>query len=386
MTQPTAAAQSGPTGGIAIVGSGLMGRVLALTLRQTYGPQLKLTLFERDPPQTSTSCGLAGAGMLTPFAEMGQAEALILELATDALNQWAKLINTLNSAPIPALSTLPPVFFQRNGSLLLSHSQESAELIQFTQQLNTKLAQTSLNDKQAVWQTMDGPAIAQLEPDLEPQFEHGIFFPLEGQLCSSTFFARSTAYLAAHCDWHQPTTITGCQPHFVQSTTQRFGPFTWVFDCRGLGARTVFPKLRAVRGERLTLHAPDIRLQRMLRLLHPRYPLYIAPRPNQQVVIGASMIEAEDFSPPAVQTVLELLSAVYSLDRRFSEARLIDSHTHCRPALPNHLPKIRSQPGLTHVNGLFRHGYLLAPCLAACCLAILEDKPIPPTMAQLMEI
>ena len=38
--------------------------------------------------------------------------------------------------------------------------------------------------------------------------------------------------------------------------------------------------------------------------------------------------------------------------------------THCRPTLKNHLPKIKWMDGLIAINGLYRHGFLIAPAIA----------------------
>ena len=90
----------------------------------------------------------------------------------------------------------------------------------------------------------------------------------------------------------------------------------WLFDCRGLGARSDWKALRGVRGEVVRIHAPGVSLTRPTRLLHPRYPLYIAPKPGDVFVIGATEIESDDLSPASVRSTLELLSAAYTVHTR----------------------------------------------------------------------
>jgi len=97
------------------------------------------------------------------------------------------------------------------------------------------------------------------------------------------------------------------------------------------------------------------------------------PRPNNIYIIGASEIESEDFSPISVRTILELLSAAYSVDPGFSEARIIETVTHCRPAFSDNLPAIFYSDGVLCINGLYRHGYLLAPMLVQEALAMIEQ-------------
>ena len=148
--------------------------------------------------------------------------------------------------------------------------------------------------------------------------------------------------------------------------------FDLTFDCRGLGAKCHFPELRGVRGEIIWLYAPDINISRPIRLLHPRYSLYIVPRPGQRYIVGASEIESNDLGEISVRSALELLTAAYAVHPGFSEARILKTMTHCRPTLNDNNPKIKYADGFIGVNGLFRHGYLISPTLVADILSWLE--------------
>jgi glycine oxidase len=77
-----------------------------------------------------------------------------------------------------------------------------------------------------------------------------------------------------------------------------------------------------------------VKLHRPVRLLHPRYPIYIAPKPNDLYVIGATELESEDESPMSVRSALELLSAAHSLHPAFGEARVLELNVQRRPTAP----------------------------------------------------
>jgi glycine oxidase len=64
-----------------------------------------------------------------------------------------------------------------------------------------------------------------------------------------------------------------------------------------------------------------------------------------------------------VRTLLELLSSAHSVLPELAEARLAHTETNLRPALPDNLPCIAAEAGLVRINGLFRHGWLIAPAL-----------------------
>jgi glycine oxidase len=101
--------------------------------------------------------------------------------------------------------------------------------------------------------------------------------------------------------------------------------------------------------------------------------VYLVPRAPDLVVVGASEIESEDRSPVSLRSTVELLAAAHSVLPELAEARIVHSESNLRPALPDNLPRLASEPGLTRINGLFRHGWLIAPALVEQAL-----QEIPP--------
>jgi glycine oxidase len=108
-------------------------------------------------------------------------------------------------------------------------------------------------------------------------------------------------------------------------------------------------------------------------LIHPRYPIYIAPKENGLFKIGATEIESDDVSPVSLRSCLELLSAAYTVDPGFGEARILELVAQCRPTLANNLPAIRRLGSrCLQVNGLYRHGYLIAPAMLDMVLQLMQ--------------
>jgi len=95
-----------------------------------------------------------------------------------------------------------------------------------------------------------------------------------------------------------------------------------------------------------------------------RAPVYVVPRGNGAFMVGATMIESDDSSRITARSVHELLSAAYSLHPAFGDAEILEIGTQVRPAFPDNLPKLRRIGDRLYVNGLYRHGFLLAPALA----------------------
>jgi glycine oxidase len=198
-----------------------------------------------------------------------------------------------------------------------------------------------------------------------------LFLPREGQLDNRqllTALLEALQQLDVKLHWH-----TACEPDDLADHG-----FDWVIDCRGLGAKSSWSNthnpLRGVRGEVIRVHAPEVKLQRPTRLIHPRYPIYIAPKENDLYVIGATEIESEDLSPVSVRSSMELLSAAYSVHSGFAEARILESATQCRPTLKNNLPEICvPRAGIMQINGLYRHGYLIAPAVMDAAQELLHE-------------
>jgi len=144
-----------------------------------------------------------------------------------------------------------------------------------------------------------------------------------------------------------------------------------VIDCRGLAARDTQDKLRGVKGEIILIETDEVELSRPVRLIHPRWPLYVIPRGGNRFMLGATTIESEDNSV-SVRSALELLGAAYAVHPAFAEARIVEFGSGLRPAYPDNLPRIAVNNDHIAVNGLYRHGFLLAPALAELTLGYVE--------------
>jgi glycine oxidase len=144
-------------------------------------------------------------------------------------------------------------------------------------------------------------------------------------------------------------------------------------DARGVGSKAALPQLRGVRGEVLRVECKGVQLQRPVRLMHPRYQLYVAPRPDHVFVVGATELESEDTGAVTLRSMLELGSALYSLHPAFGEARVERLSAALRPALDNDQPACLQQGGVWHLNGLYRHGYLCAPALVETLVQKIQE-------------
>ncbi|WP_027055524.1 glycine oxidase ThiO [Mesorhizobium erdmanii] len=262
-------------------------------------------------------------GMLAPWCERESAEQPVLDLGRDAADWW--------EAATPGQVT-------RAGTLVVAAPRDAGELDRFA-------------SRTSGYRPFDENEIAQLEPDLAGRFRRALFFPDEAHLDPRRAMAALHNRLAA----------MGVEFRFGADARHISG-FDRRIDCTGMAAED--DGLRGVRGEMLILRTPDVSLSRPVRLLHPRFPLYVVPRADHHFMVGATMIESQSGGPVTARSMMELLGAAYALHPAFGEAEIVETGVGIRPAFTDNLPRVEACGRAVAINGLYRHGFLLAPAMA----------------------
>jgi glycine oxidase len=340
---------------VGVAGAGLLGRLLAWRLARR-GCQVSVFDPAAGPEPRFDGQGAAGftaAGLLSPLAERDVASDCVANLGWRSIALWRGIVQALPGAP----------YFSERGSLLLVHRGDLGT----AQRTLARLPAPGSGPRAPLALTSD--KLAAVEPALRG-VSHAWLLPGEAQIDTVQ------AMCALHDDapsayWHWGQRVASLAPGELRMGDGSVRRFDMVFDLRGLGARPELP-LRGVRGETVWLHAPGHGLTRPLRLLHPRHRIYIAPRPGDTLLVGASEVESEDRSEVSLKSAVELMTAAQSVMPALQEARILRLDRNLRPALPDHEPVIETQPGLARINGLFRHGWLIAPALVDDTLRAME--------------
>ncbi len=379
----------------------MLGRLLAWQLSRDGQP---VTVFDPAPgPQapasgslngrTAHAAGFTAAGMLSPMAELDNAGPTMARLGWRSLALWREVAKQLQSDGCTA-----PLFAQ-HGSLLLAHGADGGAARRVLDRLS---AATALAADLPAPQALDRAALAALEPALAPGL-HAWLLPGEAQVMPRDLLAALAVH-APQVQWCWGERADRVEPGRITLADGEAVAFDLVIDVRGVNlahpraacgvtpsrGRQQWPgeagsalapgaemTVRGVRGEVVWLHAPGVRLHRPLRLLHPRHRVYIVPRPGDLFVVGASEIESEDRSPVSLRTAVELMAAAHSALPELAEARIVHLEANLRPALPDNEPRIEHVDGLLRINGLFRHGWLIAPALVEDALNALGLPPAP---------
>lgn len=321
-----------------VIGAGVAGLCAAWALARA-GVEVDLV---EAAATAGAGCSRYAGGMIAPWCELESAEPLVARLGAEALDFWTR------DLAIAAVA----------GSLVVAPAREAAELTDFARRTEN-------------FTRLDADGIAALEPDLAGRFDRALYFPSEAHLDPRLALAALDARLAA-----------------LPNVLRRFGLDAqslppapdWTIDCRGFAARNALPGLRGVKGEMLVLRSDDVRLSRPVRLLHPRRPAYIAPRGDGLFMIGATMIENEERARVTARSIVELVNTAFVVHPAFAEAEIVETGADVRPAFVDNLPRLTLRGRTLYINGLYRHGFLLAPALATRVARIVCDGAYYPEL------
>ncbi len=320
---------------ITVVGAGIVGLWQALTLARA-GHAVRLVEKSADLFAGAAS-SYAGA-MLGPYCEREVYAPVVRDLGLRSIALWREVF------PGTVLA----------GTLVVASPRDRGDVEHFA-------AQTEGHER------VGAEAIGRIEPNLDGRFDIGLYYADEAHVAPRAAmrflldaFRATGGEVSSGADW---ASAGGDSRELV-------------IDCRGLGAKAELPDLRGVRGERLVVRSREIDLRRPVRFLHPRHPIYVVPWGGGMHMIGATVIESEEAGPVSVRSALELLGMAYALHPAFGEAEIVDMGAGVRPSFSDNVPKIIVRGKTIHVNGLYRHGFLMAPALAEMVASYLDGGVI----------
>lgn len=314
---------------VSIIGAGIAGLWVALCARQKG---YAVTIYEQDSAELTGGCSYRAGGMLAFNCEADCLDDPVTSYGQKSLALWQKFL---------------PEMITQNGSLLLTTPQDQDQLRYF--QKVTKDFEIVGHDK-----------ISDLEPDLEGRFSHGLYFTNE-------------AHLEPRCC--QKSLVKLCQEMgvIIYFNTPKYDldPDEINIDTTGLWVKKNttfdFKSLRGVKGEMVVIKCPDINFTRPVRLLHPHHPIYIVPYQDNHYMIGATTIESASeikSNNLSLRSAGILLTQAFNVHPAFGEAEIIDMNVGYRPAFNDNKPAIFKQDNVYYLNGLYRHGWTVAPALA----------------------
>lgn len=319
---------------VTILGAGVAGLTAATEL---VARGIDVQIVERGQAPGAQSCSWYAGGMLAPECEADLAEPIVVELGRTAITWWQKYVPNI----------------VQMGSIVVSTGRDRNELKRFASRTRNH-------------QMLDQKALLGLEPDLAERFDEALYFADEAHMDPRAALLALSEHLKAQ----------GVQFHYG-AVLDDVTPGDKIIDARGLAARDCLPLLRGVRGEMLVVKCADVQLSRPVRLAHPRFPVYVVPRGEGLYMIGSTQIESERQAGISAKSMVDLINAAYAVHPAFGEAEIVETGAELRPAFPNNLPRVNWVKNRLHINGLFRHGYLLGPACARMAADILSHSNQP---------
>ncbi|MCU1495309.1 MAG: goxB [Acidimicrobiaceae bacterium] len=355
-----------------VVGSGVIGLTTAWRLA---GSGREVALVDAHP---AAGASYAAAGMLAPVTEAAWGEEELAELNLRSVAGWPAFAHELEAASGCAVG------LRNEGTLLVAADGSDRayleELLDY---------QSSLGFESS-W--CPAGACRELEPFLAPGVRGGIFAKGDAQVDNRRLLGSlaeavrrsGVTLVAAAVDAF--STVAGHVAGVWASGRELEAPTVvlaagWASsEIAGLPPGAV-PPVRPVKGQILRLRgAPrEPVLTRTIRALAQGSSVYLVPRGDGSVVVGATTEERGDDVSVTAGALYTLLRDAARVVPALHELELVEARAGLRPGSPDNAPLVgpASIDGLVLATGHYRNGILLAPTTAEAVLAVVDHGTLP---------
>jgi glycine oxidase len=326
------------------------------------------------------------AGMLAPVTEAQFGESALTALLLEGARLWPGFAAALEDA------AGQPIAYDTTGTVTValdtSDRASLDDLLEYQHSLGLRAVRRSASECRA------------LVPALSPTLRGGIEVPGDHQVDNRALLAA----LGAACRQagvafvEGAVSAVGAGPELVLADGRRLRP-DHVVLAAGTGLPAIaglegaaLPEVRPVKGHILRLRPPPGRhagaaplLPRTVRGLVHGHSVYLVPRRDGSVVVGATVEERGDDTAVLAGAVHELLCDARAIVPGLDELELAEAAAGLRPATPDNTPRIgwTGVDGVVVAAGHFRNGILLAPLTAAAVVDLLDRRPVAPLIEAL---
>ncbi len=364
----TSRSGSGHSCDVVVVGGGVIG--LSIAWRAALRG---LTVIVLDPAPGSGASHHA-AGMLAPVTEVHYGEEDLLRLNLTAAQRYPSFVAELEQA------TGTPVGYRATGTLAVAFDADDKAALDELHRYQSGLGLRS--------QPVNARECRQLEPFLATSVRGGLLVEGDHQVDSRRLVAalllaceragveiRRNAARAVHVVGDRVVGIDGISAgHTVLAAG------CWSGQLAGLPAHAQ-PSVRPVKGQIIRLR-DDVEhpvLARNVRAFVRGRPIYLVPRADGEIVLGATSEEQGFDTRLTVEGTGDLLADARVLLPRLGEIVLAEMSVGLRPGSPDNAPMIGAgaMAGLVVATGHYRNGILLAPVTADAITQLIVDGTTP---------
>jgi glycine oxidase len=363
------------TADVVVIGAGTIGTAIAWRCAQR-GHTVALV-----DPAPNRGAWRTAAGMLAPITELHYAETPLFQLSRASLAGYPAFVQEL------AALTGQPIAYWPCGTL--STAWDTADL-------------AALRDLHAFGRSVGAEAqllspreLRELEPALSPGLPGGFLASGDHQVDPRTLHAALwaaaqaagvrvfTSHAGVQVSGDRVTGVRLADGTMLDSPTVVVAAGAWSGRIDGVPAEFA-AAVRPVKGQTLRLRLPgEPRLRHVVRASVKGSPIYLVPRKDGGIVIGASSEEAGFDLEPRAGAIYELLRDAQTVLPELSEAVFEDVSTGLRPGSPDNAPLIGAAglAGLIHASGHFRNGILLTPVTADAVAELVSNGALPDAVA-----
>ncbi len=372
------------TADVLVIGGGVIGLAVAWRAAQRG---LSVALAD---PQPGRGASRAAAGMLTPVAEAAYAERELFELGMASLRSYPGFV-----AELEDLTGLE-VGFRQDGTLAVAFSADDMAMLDEHALLRESFG--------APVERLTGRECRRAEPLLGPGITGGLLTAddasVDPRLLAEALLAAGAKAGVAHLPHLAVFLRTrggrACGAELADGTVVSCGQVVlaggWASaSLAGLPPEAA-PPVRPVKGQVLRLRpAPAMRIAgqppaligRTVRGLVHGSPVYLVPREDGELVVGATQEEMGEDTTVTAGAVWQLLRDARALVPGITELELTEAIAGLRPGTPDNAPVLgpSALPGMALATGHFRGGVLLTPVTADLIAQFLHDGKLPPAAA-----
>jgi glycine oxidase len=350
---------------VTVVGGGVIGLSCAWRLAEAGHT---VTLIAPNPGQEGASW--VAAGMLAPVTEVQFGESQLTRLLIEGATHWPAFAQALEQASGEVIG------YDQSGTLTVAANPSDAaalkDLLAYQQSFGLTVHPRSASQCRT------------LVPALSPMIGAGVEVPGDHQVDNRALLAALVTACQRHGVTFRRTSVTevidGPAVHLAEGGRLDADRILLAAGAgtpgiKGLDAAAL-PEIRPVKGHILRLaQGPNtVRLDRTVRALVNGRSVYLVPRADGSVVVGATVEERGDDLGVQAGAVHQLLSDARSVVPGVDEMRLLESSAGLRPATPDNIPSIgwTELPGVAAACGHYRNGILLAPYTASTIAQLLS--------------
>ncbi|WP_067478253.1 glycine oxidase ThiO [Actinomadura hibisca] len=356
---------------IVIIGAGVVGLATAW---RAAARGAAVTLVDPAPASGASS---VAAGMLTPVSELTYGEEPLLRLGLASRERYGPFVAELEE--LTGLST----GYRTDGILEVAFDADDLGYLHDLRRFQESLGIPT--------EALDRRECRRQEPMLAPSVRGGLLAPEDGSIDPRRLTAallaagerlgvrlvreRAAAVLVER-DTAVGVRLDGGAELRADRVLLAAGP--WTGDVEGLPPGLV-PPVRPVKGQVLRLRTRVPFLRRTTRGLVRGSSVYLVPRADGEIVVGATQEEMGFDTRVTAGGLWELLRDARELLPGITELEFAEVSAGLRPGSPDNAPVMgpTALPGLVLGTGHFRNGVLLAPISADVLAAALLDGEAP---------